>query len=428
LYSLYLGSGIFLVDINLKIIDMKRREVIKGISLLPVAGAVMGISFPLEFTTTAPAISSASKRDLFKELGLRKFINAAGTYTFMTASLMPDEVVEAIVSTSREFVLLDEVQDKAGEKIAAMCHAEAATVTAGCWSALVLGTAGVLTGMDIKKVAQLPNLEGMKSEVIVQKSHNEGYVHALTNTGVKIAVIETVQELENAVNEKTAMMWFLNYAASNGKIRDEEWVALGKKHGIPTMIDMAADVPPVQNLWKYNDMGFDLVCISGGKGLRGPQSAGILMGRKDLIAAARLNAPPRGDNIGRGMKVNKEEIFGMYVALDRYINQDHEKEWKIWEERISLIEDAARKVNGVTAEVTVPPIANHTPTLNLSWDINKVKVTRDEFQERLRMGNPSIEVRGGNENSISITVFMLKPGQEKIVASRIQEELIKASL
>jgi uncharacterized pyridoxal phosphate-dependent enzyme len=407
---------------------MKRREVIKGISLLPVAGAVMGSSFPLEFTATAAVISSAPKRDLFKELGLRKFINAAGTYTFMTASLMPDEVVEAIVSTSREFVLLDEVQDKAGEKIAAMCHAEAATVTAGCWSALVLGTAGVLTGMDTQKVKQLPTLEGMKSEVIVQKSHNEGYVHALTNTGVKIVVIETVQELENAVNEKTAMMWFLNYAAPNGRIRDEEWVALGKKHGIPTMIDIAADVPPVENLWKYNDMGFDLVCISGGKGLRGPQSAGILMGRKDLIAAARLNAPPRGDNIGRGMKVNKEEIFGMYVALDRYINQDHEKEWKIWEERISLIEGAARKVNGVTAEVTVPPVANHTPTLNLSWDINKVKITRDEFQERLRMGNPSIEVRGGNENSISITVFMLKPGQERIVASRIQEELTKASL
>lgn len=407
---------------------MKRREVIKSISILPVAGVVIGSSFPLDYTISAPATSSAPKRDLFKELGLRKFINAAGTYTFMTASLMPDEVVEAIVSTSREFVLLDEVQDKAGEKIAAMCHAEAATVTAGCWSALVLGTAGVLTGMDIKKVAQLPNLEGMKSEVIVQKSHNEGYVHALTNTGVKMVEIETVQELENAINEKTAMMWFLNYAAPHGKIQNEEWVALGKKHSIPTMIDMAADVPPVQNLWKYNDMGFDLVCISGGKGLRGPQSAGILMGRKDLIAAARLNAPPRGDNIGRGMKVNKEEIFGMYVALDRYINQDHEKEWKIWEERISLIENAARRVNGVTAEVTIPQIANHTPTLNLSWDINKVKVTRDEFQERLRMGNPSIEVRGGNDNSVVITVFMLKPGQEKIVASRIQEELIKASL
>jgi L-seryl-tRNA(Ser) seleniumtransferase len=346
----------------------------------------------------------------------------------MTGSLMPDEVTEAMIAASREFVLLDDVQDKAGERIAAMCHAEAATVTAGCWSAMVLGTAGVLTGKDQKKIAQLPDLEGLKCEVITQKSHNTGYVHALKNTGVTIVEIESAQDLENAVNEKTAMMWFLNYAAPDGTIRHEEWVALGKKHNIPTMIDIAADVPPVENLWKYNDMGFDLVCISGGKALRGPQSAGILMGRKDLIEAARLNAPPRGGNIGRGMKVNKEEVFGMYVALERYINTDHEREWKIWEDRIATIENAAKKVSGITTTVSVPPVANHTPTLNIAWDINKIKVTRDEFQEKLRRGTPSIEVVAGKENSINLTVFMLEPSQEKIVAGRIFEELSKASV
>jgi uncharacterized pyridoxal phosphate-dependent enzyme len=406
---------------------MKRREVIKSLSILPVAGVAIGSSLPLESVLAAPAASVVAKRDLFKELGLRTFINAAGTYTFMTGSLMHDEVVDAWVSASREFVLLDDVQDKVGEKIAAMCHAEAATVTAGCYSALVLGMAGVLTGMDQKKVAQLPNLEGMKSEVITQKSHNEGYVHALRLTGIKLIDVETVEDVENAVNDKTAMMWFLNYAAPNGKIQHEEWVRLGKKHNIPTMNDMAADVPPVENLWKYNDMGFDLVCISGGKGLRGPQSAGILMGRKDLVAAARLSAPPRATNIGRGMKVNKEEVFGMYVALEKYINDDHSKEWKIWENRIAVIESAAKKVNGVTAVVSIPPVANHVPTLNLSWDINQVKVTRDEFQERLRRGNPSIEVMGGKDNSVVITVFMMKPGQEKMVATRIFEELSKAA-
>jgi seryl-tRNA(Sec) selenium transferase len=222
-------------------------------------------------------------------------------------------------------------------------------------------------------------------------------------------------------------MWFLNYAGPSGEIQHEEWIALGKKHNIPTMIDIAADVPPVENLWKYNDMGFDLVCISGGKGLRGPQSAGILMGRKDLIEAARLNAPPRGGNIGRGMKVNKEEVFGMYVALERYINIDHDREWKIWEDRISFIENAVKKVDGVTTATSVPPVANHTPTLNIAWDINKIKVTRDEFQERLRRGNPSIEVVAGKDNSINLTVFMLEPRQERIVATRIYEELTKAS-
>jgi seryl-tRNA(Sec) selenium transferase len=407
---------------------MKRRDVIKNLSILPVSGVIIGSAFPFESVLASSSATSSPKRDLFKELGIRTFINAAGTYTFMSGCLMHDDVVEAIRSSSKEFALIDDVQDKVGTKIAAICHAEAATVTAGCWSALVLGTAGVLTGMDMKKVAQLPNLEGIKSEVIVQKAHNEGYVHALTNTGVSIVEIETPDDLAKAVNEKTALMWFLNYAGPNGKISNEEWVALGKKFQIPTMIDMAADATPVSNLWKYNDMGFDLVCISGGKGLRGPQSAGILMGKKDLIAAARLNAPPRGGNIGRGMKVNKEEILGMYVALERFVNMDHEKQWKIWEDRVAIIENAAKKVNGVTTTVTVPPVANHTPTLNIAWDINKVKVTRDEFQNRLRNNEASIEVMGGKDNSIVITTWMLKAGQEKIVAKRILEELNKASV
>ena len=294
---------------------MKRRTAIKNLSVLPVAGVAVGTILPLESVLAAPVTPPAPKRDFIKELGLRTFINAAGTYTTMTASLMSSEVMEAINLSSKKFVMYGDVQDKVGAKIAEICHAEAAMVTAGCWSALVLGTAGVLTGTDRKKLALLPNLETMKSEVIVQNSHNSGYVHALTNTGVKIIPVETAQDVENAYNSKTAMMWFLNASALQGKISDKEWVALGKKLNVPTMIDIAADVPPVENLWKYNEMGFDLVCISGGKGIRGPQSAGVLMGKKDLIAAARLNAPPNGGNIGRGMKVNKEEIFGMYAAL-----------------------------------------------------------------------------------------------------------------
>jgi len=246
---------------------MKRRNAIKNLTILPVAGAVVGSAIPFGSVMASTAACTRAKRDLFKELGLRTFINAAGTYTAMTASVMPDEVKQAWLAASEEFALLDEVQDKVGEKIAAMCHAEAATVTAGCYSALVLGMAGVLTGNDPKKAGRLPDLTGMKSEVITQKSHNQGYVHALTLTGIKLIEVETVQDVENAINEKTAMMWFLNYAGPDGKIKDEEWVAFGKKHNIPTMNDMAADVPPVENLWKYNDMGFDLVCISGVKGL-----------------------------------------------------------------------------------------------------------------------------------------------------------------
>ena len=389
--------------------------------MLPIGTGVAAGLIPTKTFAKTPA----AKRDILKELGIRTFVNAAGTYTAMTASLMHDEVVETIKQGAKKFAMLDEVQDKVGEKIAELCHAEAATVTAGCWSALVLGTAGVLTGMDMKKVAQLPDVTGMKSEVIVQKGHNIGYVHALTNTGAKIIEIETVQELEKAINEKTAMMWFLNTYAPMGKIQHEEWVAIAKKHKIPTMIDMAADVPPVSNLWKYNDLGFDLVCVSGGKAMCGPQSAGILMGKKELIAAARLSAPPRGGNIGRGMKVNKEEILGMYVALEKYINQDHDAEWKMWESKIDSIKTAVNSIEGVTTEVSVPPIANHTPLLFIKWDESKVKTSNKDLMLKLRNGSPSIEVMA-NGTGINITVFMLQEGEEKIVAKRVREELLLA--
>ncbi len=193
------------------------------------------------------------------------------------------------------------------------------------------------------------------------------------------------------------------------------------------MIDIAADVPPVENLWQFNDMGFDLVCVSGGKAMRGPQSAGILMGKKAYIDAARLSMPPRGSTIGRGMKVNKEEILGMYVALEKFVNTDQKKLWKTWEDRTALIRNAAQSVPGVKVVTDVPELGNHTPTLRVSWDMAKVNLPIKDLQERLRNGNPSIEIVPGN-NNISITTWMLQPGEEKIVAARLKEELAKAAV
>jgi D-glucosaminate-6-phosphate ammonia-lyase len=402
---------------------MKRRDILKGLSILPLSGAVLGTLVPSEVVKAAPR-----KRDIFKELGLRTFINAAGTYTSMTASLMEEEVMEVINVASKEFVMLDDVQDKVGERIAQMVHAEAATVTAGAFSAITLGMAGVLTGMDSKKAEQLPHLEGtgMKSEVIVQKAHIIGYINALTNTGVTIVSVETAEEAERAINDKTAMLWFLNANTDLGKIKQEQWLEIAKKHRIPTMIDIAADVPPVENLWKFNDMGFDLVCVSGGKAMRGPQSAGLLMGKKHLIDAARLSAPPRGATIGRGMKVNKEEILGMYVALEKYVKKDHNKEWKEWEDRVAVITNAVNAVPGVNSTVSVPPYANHTPLINITWDPAKVKLTQKDLQEKLRNASPSIEVMPNEKEGINVTVFMLKEGQDKIVAARLKEEFKQA--
>jgi len=411
---------------------MKRRELIKILSAAPIAGGLIGSGIPFQSAFAEEAVIAAAGRDLFKELGLKTFINASCVCTRLTASLMPPEVTQAITQGAEEFVLLDDVLDKVGEKIAKLCHAEAATVSAGCWSALVQGLAGVMTGMDRKKVMQLPNVEGMKSEVILQKSHANGYHQALTNTGAKLVIVETLEEAEAAINEKTAMLWFLNRELSAGKLNYEQWLALGKKHKVPTMIDIASDAHPVENLWKFNDMGFDLVAISGGKAMRGPQSAGILMGKKDLIAAARLSAPPNS-GICRGHKVNKEEIIAMYVALERHIKMDHEKEWKTWESAMAVIVNTVNTIKGVSQEVFIPEIANHTPTLHLSWDENQIKLTGKQLRDSLWNGNPGIEVMGGGtmgtkRDGIELSVWQLKPGQEKIVANRIKEELLKASV
>lgn len=395
----------------------QRRKVLKGLLTLPLAGAMV----PQQLE--AAPIQTDFDRDYFKELGVRTFINAAGTYTALTASLPHPEVVKAINYAALQFAKLEDLQDKVGERIAELLKCEAAMVTSGAASAITLATAGVVTGGDPQKALRLPlDMTGMKTEVITQKSHRVGYDHAIRNCGQTMIEVETVKELEAAINEKTSMMWFYNHQNPAGKIRDVDYVALGKKHGIPTLNDCAADVPPVENLWKYTQMGFDLVCFSGGKGLRGPQSAGLLLGRKDLIAAARKNAPPNGDTIGRGMKVNKEEILGMLVALEVYLARDHKADWTLWEKQIKMIADAAASVPGVRPEIHVPEIANHVPSLRLTWDAAKIKLTPDEFRNALRSGHPSIETVGGPDY-VGITTWMMIPGEERIVAKRVREVL-----
>ncbi len=403
---------------------MKRRKVLKYLSILPVSSVVQPKILPL-------AVEKANiypGDDLFEELGVRTFLNAAGTYTGMTGSLMREETLEAIRNSSTHFCMLSDLQDKVGAQIAKIVHAEYAMVTSGCFSALTLGLAGVMTGKDDQKIRALPHLAGtgIKSEVICQKGHNVEYSRALTNTGCKIIPVETAEDVEKAINERTAMLFFINLMTDNGKIKQEEWLALAKKHQIPTMIDIAADVPPVSNLWKFNDMGFDLVCISGGKAMRGPQSAGILMGKRPFIEAARLNTSPHGDTIGRGMKVNKEEIFGMYLALKTFVKQDHEAEFRKQQQQVDTIKKEVLQVSkGITAEVVVPKYGNVTPTLHLAWDARQVRASGKDIQTRLREGTPSIEIASSETDKLVLTVWMLKAGEEKIVAQRLKEELQK---
>ena len=396
-----------------------RRKALKSLISIPFIGGVLSSNELLSYQN---GNLIKLNRDYFKELGIRTFINAAGTYTSMTGSLMPKEVIDAINYGSLEYVNLDELQDKVGERIAELLECEYATVSSGCFGAMSIAMAGVMSGKDPKKIKQLPDTTGLRNEVILQESHTIGYAQALTNVGAKLVKVKTAEELENAINEKTAMLWFLNANTDRGDIKWEEFVSLGKKHNIPTFIDCAADVPPVDNLFKFTRIGFDMVAFSGGKGLRGPQSAGLLLGKKEYIEAARLHTPPRGETIGRGMKVNKEEVLGMLAALELYLSKDHQAEWKMWEDQIDLISESAKSISGVETTIHVPPHANHVPSLKIRWDQSKVNISPDNVRKILREGSPSIETVG-NKNEIGITTWMMVPGQEKIVAKKIKKIL-----
>jgi L-seryl-tRNA(Ser) seleniumtransferase len=398
-----------------------RRRFLETFSALPLVGGFAGAGAAPAAAATSAAAQKG--RDYFAELGVRPFINAAGTYTAMSASLMPPEVIAAYEFASKRFVMLDELHDKVGQRIATLLRAEGAMVTSGAASALTLGTAGVLTGKDPQKAIALPDLAGMKSEVLIQKAHRFGYEHAVRNCGVRLVEVETPDDVDHAVSDKTAMMLFYNAAAPPGSISDQEWVRLGKKHGIPTLNDAAADVPPVENLWKYTAMGFDLVAFSGGKGIRGPQSAGLLLGRKDLIEAARLSAPPNGNTVGRGMKVNKEEMISMLAALERFVKMDHALENKEFERRAELIRASATAVKGVKAEVFVPPVSNHVPHIRISWDGGDEPAAA-AVVKAMKDGEPSIVIRNEKE-ALVVGVWMMQPGEDKIVARRLRQVLEK---
>ena len=402
---------------------MKRRDVLKGFSLLPIAAGGMATAIPL-LSAAAP---QSEKRDFFKELGVTPIINAGVTMTFLSGSLMLPEVLEAINSTSHDFANMYELQDKAGAKIAEMLKCEAAMVTSGAACALLLGTAASITGTDKDKISQLPNLPGPQREVIIQKTHRYLFDQAVRTTGVKLVEVEGPARMEQAINANTVMALFFNAAEQPHSITHEEFVAISKKHNIPSFIDAAADVPPVENLFRFQKMGFDLVTFSGGKMIRGPQSAGLLFGRKDLIEAAKLNHSPYESPIGRPMKVNKEEIFGMYAALKAYLERDHKKEWNEWLDRAKRIAAQLEQVPTVKTETVVDPgPANAFPSLMVNWDQNRVKITTREVLKALKEGTPSIVANARKGNTLSIGVVLLRPEQVDIVAQRVKEILLKA--
>lgn len=372
----------------------------------------------LPFLPAVAAAKPPTAPDYCKDLGVRPFINAAGTYTALTASLMSAETMAAMEYASRKFYRLNEVQDAVGKRIAALLGVESAMVTSGAAGAILCGTAACITGKNQQAIQQLPTTQ---ANVIIQRGHRIGYDHAVRATGAKLIEIETLDELEKAINPNTAMLVFFNTKEPDGRISAKDWIAAGKQHKIPTFNDCSADVPPVENLTKLAQSGFDLVTFSGGKGICGPQSAGMLVGRRDLIEAARLNTSPNGDTIGRSLKVNKEEMVGMLAALEQFIKRDHKAVWNEWERRIVVITKALAGTPGLQPETFVPPVANHVPHLRLKWDFDKTSVTPPQVAKALREGDPSIELNPDtNAEQLVVGVWMLQPGEAEIVARRLR--------
>jgi uncharacterized pyridoxal phosphate-dependent enzyme len=362
----------------------------------------------------------------YEELGVTTLINCEGTMTMLGGSLLHPELEAVMAMAGRHFVSIPELEVVAGKRIAEMLKLPdgcTALVTSGAAAAIQSGLAGILTGDDEAKIRQLPDLTGMKSEVIIQKSHRNPFDHQLRSTGVKLIEVETREQLQQAVNDRTAMMHFTNFANAAGQIKVDEWVKLAKQYNLPCMNDAAADTPPVSHLWDYTTMGYDLVTFSGGKAMRGPQCAGLLIGRKELVANALLNNSPHEDTLGRSQKVGKEEIIGMVKALELYLKEDHDALAKEWQERLTIISGEITKIPGVTTTFFTPDIANHVPHMQITWD-SRISLTPQQVSKSLRSSKPAIVMSVGEDRpGLVMNSFMLQPNEDKIVAEQLSRIL-----
>ncbi len=413
---------------------MKRDRTRRGF-LTGVNATVAGLGLAAGNAKAAESQRAPEGEDYYARLGVAKIINAAGTYTALTASTMPASVQAAVARAAKHPVRLQELQKAAGEYLARQLKCEAAMVTAGAASALTLGTAAAMTLANSDAVHEMPSeATGMKNEVIVQKAHRYDYDHAMRNCGVRFVEVVTLADYEAAFTGRTVMTNFFN-ASEEGEIGREDWLRVAHRHGVPCFNDAAADVPPISNLWNYTAMGFDMVAFSGGKGMRGPQNAGLLLGRKDLILAATRNNSPNSDSVGRGMKVAKEQIVGMVAAVDWFLSQTDAGMEAEFRRRADRIAAQLKAIPTLQAQVVIPKTAaNAVPHLLLRYDPHRLGVTPREVMTRLRAGTPSIELNPqtgrpagaglpSDENTIVVGVWMLEAGEDLVVARRLKELL-----
>lgn len=356
-------------------------------------------------------------------LGVSPLLSCRGHTTIYGGSLMPEEVLRAMAEANDQFVDMYELNAAAGRRIAEVMKTEAGLVTAGSFSAMLLGAAACLTGTDREKIEALPHPTWTKRECLIPKGHRVVYDRAYRAAGMTIVQVDNKDQLANAISEKTAMIAGLGTVDRSRRpdvITLEELVAVGKKAGVPVLIDAASELPPVTSLTRYTTMGADLTVISGGKGLLGPQSTGILAGRKDLIDAAALNHSPNA-NIGRGMKVGKEEIVGLIVALNRYADLDHATVFEAWNKKARYLADQLKDLPGVNAEYRVN--AAGFGEMRLTWDRKIIPLTGQEAFRKLMSGEPRVLYYEDDEGGTFQTRCM-KDGDEILAARRLRQFFI----
>ena len=394
-----------------------------------------------------------STGDVYAELGVTPLININGTVTVIGGSVMRPEVMELTRRGNEHFVLIDELEIAAGKFIAKLCKSPAGytgLVTAGAAAGLVVGYSGMMTEDLEPRMRAIPDVSDFpRNEVIIQKSHRYPFDHQIRQTGAKLVEVETREDMIAAINPKTVAIHFTNILSDKGKVSGPETIAIAKEHNLYTFNDAAADVPPVERLWEYPALGFDMVAFSGGKDIRGPQAAGILIGKEDLMHYALLNMSPQEDRIGRCCKVGKETIFGMLKALEIFVNQDYEATLRTYDERAQVITHALKEF-GVTAlprEFNRQALGNVTPRYSWRIDRSKLNITGHDVMQKLAdtrplgigsMGAGASGMRGRNPDapagdsytshrhssdpdSFGFAVWQLKDGEEKLIADRLVE-------
>ena len=403
---------------------ISRRRLLQSGSAVAGAGLVRG---------GAPAATSGLQLgpSIYESIGVTPVVNCRGTFTIITGSLTLPEVKKAMDEASRHYVNLDELMNAVGARLAELTKAEWGIVTAGCAAALTHATVACIAGTNPERMQRIPKLERLKNEVIIPKHSRNVYDHAVRMPGVDVIEVDSQGELQAAINPRTALIMIMSSPrADSGQLSTENVCKIARTRMVPVIVDAAAEILTIPN--KHLGRGANMVAYSGGKILRGPQCAGLLLGQKDLLQAAWFNSAPH-HAFGRSLKVGKEEIMGMLAAVEAWTKRDYDAEWKTWQSWLDAISEQVTKVPGVTTEIHKPEdLSNYAPTLRIKWDGSALGITGREVEDILAKGRPRILIGGSSgvrpdnmASSVSIMPYMMQPEDHKIASAALYAVLSK---